>query len=416
MKKYNVIATFLLFFMLFGCKKEDVKPEISSYEAKRLISAESIKSYSSEQIQNILFFAETQLEGDLAIENRAIDGVKIYEVKYASEYINDPIITLSGLVCIPDNSTRDCLLFCFQPGTMSAHNEAPSVITRNGQPNVELQLLQAIAGLGFVIIIPDYIGFGASEDLHHPYYNKELFQRSIYDLILTTLDMKNSGKYNFSLNGDLFITGYSLGGWASLVAHKHLENNPITGLNFIGSACGAGAYDLIQVRDLLVEQTFYSYPFYIPNLLIGYQSVGDINYELSTYLNEAYASRSIELITGEYSATYINTNLTTNTNELLTEDFINDFYSDINPIWIELRSVLAKNSQAAWNNTKLIELYHGDEDDQVPYAISEKLVNDFRSMGIDESKVNFFTLAGEDHGSGVAPMYLDVLNKLLQTY
>ncbi len=270
-----------------------------------------------------------------------------------------------------------------------------------------------MAGLGHLIIIPDYIGFGASEPLQHPYHNKVLFQRTIYDLIIAVMDMEESNDYDFTLNGDLFLTGYSLGGWASLIAHNYLENHPIEGLNFIGSACGAGAYNLLWMRDYLVEQINYIQPFYIPNMLMGYMSTGELTYEISTYINEPYASKIPYLIDEEHSSGQINAELTHNMQELFTEGFLFDFYSDTDLVWIDMQDLLRDNSQSAWLNNKPISLYHGNMDIHVPYLISEKLVNDFRQLGVNENMLEFITLPGLDHGTGVMPMYLDVINKLL---
>ncbi|TLX70241.1 hypothetical protein E9993_22455 [Labilibacter sediminis] len=410
MKGTNKILWLLLLLTIIGCGKDDNPKPDSQNNYKRLISATEVASYSQAQTKILLTLAENQLGEDMLFTNKEIHGFKVFYVEYKSEYINNEDVTLSGLVCTPNNVSKEALIISFQNGTMSLHSSAPS----KNLTHPEFLILQSLAGLGFVITIPDYIGFGASEHLQHPYHHKKLFQRSISDLIIAAKDMEESEKYGFSLSGDLFLTGYSLGGWASLLTHYYLEQTPIENINLVGSACGAGAYNLIHMRDYLVEQTDYTQPFYVPNLLLGYQSVGDITEELSTYLNEPYASIVPDLIDGKHSSGEINAQLTKNMQELLTDGFINDFYSSTESQWIHIRNVLTENSQLPWVNENPISLYHGTTDHHVPIVISEKTVDDFRAIGVGENKLTFFTLEGKDHGTGVMSMYLDVIKKLLE--
>ncbi len=403
----------LLFIaLLWSCEKdtENISDVNSEYKSKTLVSATLVASYPKQQVELLLKAAETQLGGNLTLSNRNADGIKVYYVEYKSTYVNNEPVTLSGLVTVPDNPTRENKIISFQNGTISVHSGAPS----KQLTHPEFLILQSLAGLGFAVVIPDYMGFGASEQLQHPYHHKELFQRTISDLLIATLDMEKTGDYKFKLNGELFLTGYSLGGWASLVTHHYLEQNPIDGLELLGSACGAGAYNLVDMRDYLVEQTNYIQPFYVPNMLISYMSAGDLSGDLSLYINEHYATKIPDLIDGKHSSSQVNAELTKNMQDLFTESFINDFYSDTKPEWIEIRNVLKQNSQPAWKNKKPIALFHGDADQHVPYLVTENIINDFRSIGVNENMVQLHTLIGEDHISGVMPMYVYVINNLLE--
>ncbi|WP_066627687.1 lipase family protein [Labilibacter marinus] len=410
MKNTNGWLLIALSLIVWSCSKDNENPVKEEYEAKTLISAKLVSSYTSQQVEFLLLAAETQLGGELQLTGRNTSGIKVYEVEYKSEYINEQEITLSGLVCIPDNPNTENKIVSFQNGTMSLHSSAPT----KQLSHPEFLILQSLAGLGFVVTISDYVGFGTSEQLQHPYHHKTLFQHSIVNLIIAAQDMSLSNNYNFKLNGDLFLSGYSLGGWASLVTHKYLEDKPIDGINLVGSACGAGAYNLVNMRDYLVEQSDYAQPFYIPNMLMGYKSTGDLNEDLSFYVNEPYASKIPELIDGKHSSGQVNAELSHDMSELLSDGFINDFYNDAHTGWTELRQVLTNNSQLAWDNKRPISLFHGNEDEQVPFIISEKLMQDFRAIGVTENQVSFTPLTGHNHGTGVMPMYVQVIGDLLE--
>ncbi len=410
----NVNYWFIVIFgtLLFNSCSKDNSEYLNHQESPNdyLISATQVISYSQQQIKLILNSAKNLLGGDIDIANKNIDGVNVYYVEYNSEYTNNESITLSGLVCTPASKNTETIMVSFQNGTIALHSSAPS----RQLTNPDYVLMHALAGLGFVVTIADNIGFGASENYQHPYHHKELFQRSITNLIKATLEMDRSGNYPFTSTNKLFLTGYSLGGWASLVTHYYLEQNPIENIELLGSACGAGAYSLVDMRDYLVEQDYYSQPFYIPNMLMGYRSVGDLSEEISFYINEPYASKIPELINGEYDADEINQELTTNMQLLFTDAFIYDFHSETLAEWIELKNILINNSQHAWLNSSPITLYHGNEDSQVPYFLSETLHEDFRALGVSNDMLTLITLEGASHATGSAPMYLQVITELLQ--
>ncbi|NQU87518.1 MAG: hypothetical protein HQ541_17330, partial [Mariniphaga sp.] len=71
-------------------------------------------------------------------------------------------------MCIPIGTDAYPLL-SFQNGTNTLHANAPSV-----NPDWELyRFLEAVSSTGFVLAIPDYIGFGSTEEKFHPYLDKE---------------------------------------------------------------------------------------------------------------------------------------------------------------------------------------------------------------------------------------------------
>jgi len=286
------------------------------------------------------------------------------------------------------------------------HSTAPS----KDLNNPVFLLMQAMAGLGYVIVIQDYIGFGASEVYPHPYHVKPLFQSTVKDMLIATQEMAESGEYPFQLSGELFLTGYSLGGWASLVSHNHLETNPIEGLTLIGSVCGAGAYNLLDMKEYLFEHTNYKQPFYVALLFFGYKSVGAIQDDLSLFFSEPYDSRIPDLIDGEHSPSQINSQLTSNMPELLSQRLLTEF--DIHADYALLKQALIDNSQPAWVNKAPIHLFHGDADEDVPFSISEKLYTDFQNIGMGPDKVRFVPLEGADHSTGSMSMFLMVIDMI----
>jgi len=89
------------------------------------------------------------------------------------------------------------------------------------------------------------------------------------------------------------------------------------------------------------------------------------------------------------------------------------FYSN-EPEWLSIKNVLTNNSQAAWINKKPITFFHGNADIHVPYLITEKLIENFRTLGVSDDMAKFVTLEDHDHITGVFPMYVSVIKELLE--
>ena len=233
LKHFTLLISFLV---IWSCENDQSGDNviIPDSETGIFISATKVDALDKVSIITFLQFAAYQLPGQPDLASEVVSGVNVYEVRYRAPYINDTEIELSGLVCIPDDESIESLMISFQNGTIVTHGSAPT----KDLNDPEKRLLHSIAGMGYVVLIPDYIGFGSSEDKFHPYHYKPLFQTTVYNFIKAVKEMADSDEFSFKLSGDLFLTGYSLGGWATLVTHNYLELNPVEGLSLSGSACG----------------------------------------------------------------------------------------------------------------------------------------------------------------------------------
>ncbi len=403
MKRWKFLGVLVLVVAVLSCQK-DVDPVP---EKDKLVSATLLRSVSEDDVKVMFALAKQFFPEIPDYTQQVIGGINVYYVEYKSTYLDEEPIVLSGLVCAPDDASRNSMMVSIQNGTLVKHSAAPS----KDLDNPAFLLMQAMAGLGYVMVIQDYIGFGASEAYPHPYHVKALFQSTVKDMLTATQEMAESGEYPFQLSGDLFLTGYSLGGWASLVSHYHLENDPVDGLTLIGSACGAGAYNLMDVKEYLFGQTNYPQPYYVALLFSGFMSVGAIQDDLSLYFSEPYDSRIPDLLDGEHTPSQINSQLTTDMTELLSQRLLEEF--DTHADYAPLKQALMDNSQPAWANKAPIYLFHGDADEDVPFSISENLYAEFQSMGMGPDKVRFVPLEGADHGAGSVSMFFMVIDMIL---
>jgi dienelactone hydrolase len=87
-----------------------------------------------------------------------------------------------------------------------------------------------MASNGYIVCIPDYTGFGASEDIMHPYYHKASSNSAVIDMLHALGEMARKTDILPSQSGHYYLMGYSQGGWATLAAMEEIEKDDSTGI------------------------------------------------------------------------------------------------------------------------------------------------------------------------------------------
>lgn len=171
MKSLSYILLFVI--VLTGCRKDptDIDPG-----SKYFVSATSIGTYTKTELQA---FAAKAGFGNFA--PLALYDVDFYKLIYKTTF-KGKIIQVSGLVAVPKNVPATPSLLSAQHGTIFRVAEAPSNFpaTFSG--------FELFGSAGFVTLVPDYIGYGISQNITHPYFDKQ-------SSALTVVDMIKAAKY-----------------------------------------------------------------------------------------------------------------------------------------------------------------------------------------------------------------------------
>ncbi len=389
---------------ILGCSKNDGTPDpdpLPAIEYDSYISHEYIKKYSVSSIKSLysgLTFLYPQA-GEL--EGLAQYDVELYKVEY-NTLLNGEVVVASGLLCIPISEGTSFPIISFQNGTNTAHANAPT----KDLTNPLFQYLHATASMGYAMLIPDYLGFGSSEETTHPYMHKESTVDAVENMITAVLEMMENELINITWDEDLYLIGYSQGGWATLVTHYDIANSQDLPFEVSASACGAGPYDLSVVQNFMFENATYPQPVYMAYTGVSYHSLGIIDNALTDMFNEPYATSLPAYFEGQYTNGEINDLLTYNVDELITSGFLNGINDD--PLFSSYRLAIEDNSIYGWNSEKPIRLYHGSIDTYVPPATTEKVYAEFVSAGATDM-VSYTPLPGQTHTTGIIPMALDAM-------
>jgi predicted esterase len=326
-------------------------------------------------------------------------GISLYTITYNTTY-KGKNIKASGLVSFPDTD-KGMPILNFNHGTTSLHADAPT------EDLIQYSFFSNAASAGYIFVIPDYLGFGVSEDIVHPYYRSDITGQTVVDMIRATKELARIEGYNF--NGDVFLSGYSEGGFATMSAHHNMEENNYKGLNLVASAPASGGYDITGMLDYFLSKETYHVPYYIAYVAMGYKTSYDWDLPLSAMFNDPYASLIPSYFNGKYSGYEINSVLTDDLSLLLTSNFRNNINSD--PDLKIIVDAFEENSLNNWIPKKKMLMYHGTDDITVPYQNSVDTYNNFISLGADKSIIEFIQLQGENHSSGSIPYIIDLFDR-----
>ncbi len=394
---YFLLLVFILF--LPACSSDDENPTPQSEnEAGTLLSATLVTQTTAATLNAFITLAGVELpEGTIQFD------VSVYRIEYLTPYKGEDVVA-SGIVVIPARAAAMSIVG-FQHGTIVGDREAPSELT---QTNIELILYQSLAATGIVTVVPDLLGYGSSSQIVHPYYVEELTASAIYDnLIAARTFLSEQG---VTLDGDLFLAGYSQGGYSAMAAHRHIEENKLTDFNLVASFPAAGGYDVKRFQEYIFGLQSYEQPFYLPLLAYGYDQTYEFEEGLDILFQEPYASQIPTLLDGSLNGIEINEQLTTEIPDLLQADILENI--DTAAEYAFLVERLNENSLIDWTPQLPLYLYHGDADTWVPYQNSVDTYNTFIANGTSPQTLTLTQLAGTDHETGLfayAEAFLPVL-------
>jgi dienelactone hydrolase len=404
-KKMNIIKRVtglllqlvLLSFILDSCQKEK-----SATNYTFLKSSENVGVIPVANTVTLLTYISLSYPQGQPIIARCLYDVAIYKVTYNTTFKNSSIVA-SGLICVPKSAASFPLL-TFQNGTNTKNDLAP---TMNWQNNL-FEMIEGMASTGYIILIPDYIGFGASSSILHPYIHRESSNASVIDLIKAAEEFLSTKPSGATGNGKLYLIGYSQGGWATLSALDELEKHPIATEQLQAASCGAGSYDLISMTNYLRGIQTFPTPLYLPYFAQSHIKNGFLNTSLNTIFKEPYATRIPKLFNDSLDADQIDAQLTNSITDLITDSLILNFESSAS--FSDLRNELTVNSVPAWNTTTRIFFAAGTGDKDVPSFITENTYNAFKDLGVDTSRIKLTLYPGLTHQTALVPWGLATFN------
>lgn len=369
--------------LVAGC--QDNAPDGPSPQAGQLVSATQMTEYSYAQLRTL-----ATLVGFDDFTDILNHDVRVYRIVYRTSY-RGQLTEASGVLFVPLNLQGDVPMISLQHGTTFLKDDVPS---STGQ----ISGVELFASAGYFALLPDYLGYGESSWIFHPYYDREHSAGAVTDMILAAGEFADNE--NISLDGRVFLAGYSEGGYTTMAAAHAIENGALPNHSLTAVAAGAGGYDLPHMLDAILEGGTYDYPAYIAFLIMAYNETYGWNRPLTDFFREEYAAVLEQRLNGEYDDGDINPFLTNDVQQLFNPEFIEALQDPEGEL--ELKGALEMNAVSAWMASTPIRLYHGTDDTVVPYSNSEKTLESMIDAGSTE--VSLISIPGGTHGSSLLPM------------
>jgi pimeloyl-ACP methyl ester carboxylesterase len=378
-------AAILVAVPLVGCSDGTGPGGTTVYSRGEIISAQKRAGYSVALLEQVVGSTGLTLPAPLS------HPVDAYQVTYATVDATGADLRVSGALLVPTGAA-DLPLASIQHGTETLRS---LVASTNPLQTPEGALGLLMASIGYVVVIPDYPGFGVST-VRHPYLHAASLVPSVVDLLRAAKTW--TGQHSISLNGQVFLAGYSEGGFVTLATQKAIEEEYSSEFTLTAVAPMAGPYDLLgTTRAIFQAGTYGNSPAYLAYIMSAYDDIYGWD-RLGDFFNAPFATLVPGLFDGTKSWPEVESALDTNFAGLFKPAFIDGI---VNGTETEVLAALAENTLLDWRPVTPTDFIQGTADDVVPYQNSLTAVSTFDSLGA--TNVLLTPIAGGDHASAAAP-------------
>jgi hypothetical protein len=390
-----------MLLLLAGCAKETSPEPQHDY----LVQANVTTTLTKEIIKNLL---QSQGYGQYAPLMQS--NVRTVRIVYATEYPKGTKLHVSGVLLISENYDSHFPVVILNHGTSTSRNSAPSVEMLFSQ---EVSLGAAIASAFHgAVLVPDYIGYGESKTVTHPYMHGESLGQTGLDFIRACREYVADPAVALPFNSHIFIAGYSEGGYAAVALHKTIDAHPEEGLEVVKNVAGAGAYDMLAFTREIFDN---------PNPL-GAQMISSYLWVLGTYKTEfQYAKPYAAIFSAADNASLQSINyafaydgaaglsLHETSSELFHPEFISGVRDGSDTGFIRISQ---QNSFLDFVPKDSLIFVYGDADTWV-YPVNS--VNACNAISANGGKVNLYMQPGGTHDTTL-PLYIEVVLSRLMSY
>ena len=323
--------------------------------------------------------------------------VSVNKIVYETRGPRDESARASGGVLIPTGCSGPHPVVLYHHGTT-----VERAFTMSSPTNGEMLLqLWMFAAQGYVVVMPDYHGYGDSTLGYHPYLHA-------HNTAVVSIDALRAAKRLLSdrsvaTSGKLFLSGYSQGGHSAMATHREIERSHASEFTVTAAMPMAGPYALSDTFIAGIANPGQGASVFTKMTFVGYQKAyGDLYSKPEDAFQSPWVNGIESLIPGTLSFTELYTQgklplAVTGPGGLLTDSFVASFQSDPQS---GARRRLVENDLLDWAPKAPTALCAGSRDPVVPFANTVAAATTFAGKGapvtpIDVEQVPQFQLAIE---------------------
>lgn len=322
--------------------------------------------------------------------------VDVYDIQYKTCWHDSTCILASGLYFVPKGVAAAMPQVVYHHGTRVEKG-------RKKKLGGEEFLCLSYAVDGYAVMEPDYIGLGHG-DKFHLYQNAQSLGQASVDMLRAVHELDSI--LNIQKNNQLFLTGYSEGGYAALAAHKLIEEKYSNEFTITASSCNSGAYDMAGVQSKTMFLP-YDHPHYLPYLLKGINEVYKvITPDINVIYKAPYDTLIPLMFDGSSDYRDIDKQLPKVPKDMIRDSLVQEFMN--NPEF-PLVKVLKENSLTDWVPKSPVQLCYCDKDEQVDYRNSLVTAKRMKELGAKHVKAR---RAAKKYGHGKCAIFATMYSKL----
>ena len=279
-------------------------------------------------------------------------SVSSYRLNYVTTDKSGAKVTASGLVSVPvKGAGARSPVLSYQHASTFRNNQAPSIKVEAVEPPLVL------ASLGYIVVAPDYVGFGASYGVEHPYLTSSPSSRAVIDMLSAAQTWRRQA--GVADNGQLFLAGYSEGGYATMAAHRaiHQQGGELK-TQLQAAVPGAGPYDVQETLDEQLDRVRKLFP------------------PLALLIDPDHLSDASESVRNEVRRLLLRQMVPEDGDVRYQTLFMDRFLAD------DKAGIAAEHSvHLGWAPSVPVYLFHGRGDLTVPYSAAESARDTLRAAG-----------------------------------
>jgi predicted esterase len=402
------IAASLLVACGGGSSSPSAPPPPPSPSTGTLLKTDELGTLAAEQLRGLLLqvpeIAQLPSAERDALAAELQSSVRVLVFEYSTTGPKGESRKASALAMLPARPSAAVATVAYLHGTSTERGDVPS------NPAYDENALPALlfAARGRVVIAPDYQGLGKSDLAYHPYLHRDSLAAAGRDALVAALELARQNA--LSLNGDLFVIGYSEGGFAAAALQRQLGQTPLRSLTLRSALSIAGPLDL----PASVQAALGSDPasgresgrsVYTAFTVWAYQRIyGDLYTQAAEVFNPPYVGQLDALFDGTRGADVIGPALPASPRELLTPAALAATLNGSNRIAARIR----ENDVIDVNPATPLISCHGTADDTVPYQVTVSARNRLAGRGF---ALTVIELAGKTHDSGYTPCMLEAVKR-----
>ena len=183
----------------------------------------------------------------LSVSSAPLCDVLFYHIEYATVGGAGESTTASAVFMVPTGSGANCT--GSRPTVLYAHGTTTDRDYNMADlQNAEtLSLAALFASQGYIVVAPNYAGYDTSTLPYHPYLIADQQSKDMIDaLTAARTALPLASLTTVKDNGQLFITGYSQGGYVAMATHRAMQ---AAGMHVTASAPMSGPYALAAFVD-----------------------------------------------------------------------------------------------------------------------------------------------------------------------